>query len=237
MTEAMVSDVRQARRAEFVRGVREVMPLTPGLIAWGLVTGVAMVKSGLPIPWAIVITLTAYAGSAQLAVLPLLTTAAPLWIVAVTALLTNLRFVIYAAAMRGSFAAYSTRRRFLIGYLIGDFSFITYMNRVNRDGDFAHRDAFYLGMCAFNWFVWQATSLIGIAAAAFIPTQWGLEFAGLLALVALLVPLLRERPAAAGAVVAATIAVLGHAWPFKIGMLAGVVAGIAVATLAAGRRA
>lgn len=236
MSDALTSDARQARRAEFRRGIRDIMPLTPGLIAWGLVTGVAMVKSGLPIPWAIIITLTAYAGSAQLSVLPLLTTDAPMWIVAITALLTNLRFVIYAAALRSSFAEYSTRHRTLMGYLIGDFSFITYMNRRNREGDFAHRDAYYLGMCAFNWSVWQLTSLVGIAAAAFIPTEWGLEFAGLLALVALLVPLLREQPALAGAVVAATIAVVGHAWPFKSGMLLGVVAGIAVATTVAGRR-
>jgi predicted branched-subunit amino acid permease len=218
-----------ARRAEFVRGARDIAPTTPGMLVWGLVTGVAMVKSGLPIPWALLLTFAAYAGTAQLATLPLLVTAVPVWIVVVTALLTNLRFVIYSAALRGSFAAYRPRRRMLLGYLTGDFTFVAYMNRLEREGPFAHRDAYFLGMSAYNWSVWQVASVAGIVGAAIVPTSWGLEFAGTLALLALLVPMCRQRPALAGAIVAAAIAVLGHAWSYKLGLLAGVLAGIAVA--------
>ena len=56
---------------------------------WGLVTGVAMVKGGIPIPVALVMTFTAFAGSAQLAVLPLLALKTPLPVVWVTALLVT----------------------------------------------------------------------------------------------------------------------------------------------------
>src|SRR5262245_10960063 len=87
-------------RAEFERGARDLLPTSPGIAAWGLVTGVAMVKSGLAVPWALLLTFTAYAGTAQLACLPLMAAGAPLWVIAVTALVTNLRFVIYATAMR-----------------------------------------------------------------------------------------------------------------------------------------
>jgi hypothetical protein len=34
-------------RQAFLQGVRELLPPAPGIFAWGLVTGVAMVKSGL----------------------------------------------------------------------------------------------------------------------------------------------------------------------------------------------
>jgi len=44
----------------------------PGLAAWGLVTGVAMTQSGLGVGLSILMSLTVYAGSAQLASLPLL---------------------------------------------------------------------------------------------------------------------------------------------------------------------
>jgi predicted branched-subunit amino acid permease len=72
-------------RAEFRSGVRDMLPAFPGIFAWGLVTGVAMVKGGLSVPMALLMTLVAYAGSAQLASLPLIATSAPIWIIGVTA--------------------------------------------------------------------------------------------------------------------------------------------------------
>ena len=54
-------------RDAFWRGVRELLPAGPGVFAWGLVTGVAMVKSGLTVTQSVGLTLLAYAGSAQLA--------------------------------------------------------------------------------------------------------------------------------------------------------------------------
>jgi predicted branched-subunit amino acid permease len=220
-----------AWRAEFNRGLRDMLPAYPGIFAWGLVTGVAMVKSGLAIPYALLMTFLAYAGSAQLASLPLIAAAAPVWVIGLTALVTNMRFVIYGAAMRTWLTSYSARRRATIGFFTGDFSFVLFMNRVGREGRFAHRDAWLFGMSFSNWIAWQTASVVGIVAASFIPTDWGLQFAGTLALVALVVPLCRERPGAAGALAAGVVALLGHAWPFRAGLLAGVVSGIIVATL------
>ncbi|MEQ1760354.1 MAG: AzlC family ABC transporter permease [Vicinamibacterales bacterium] len=219
-----------AWRAEFRRGFLDMMPAFPGILAWGLVTGVAMVKSGMPVPYALLMTALAYAGSAQLASLPLIAAAAPVGVIGLTALVTNLRFVIYAAAIRTWLWTYSARRRALIGYLTGDFSFVLFMARIGREGAFPHRDAWLLGTTVANWVAWQGSSVLGIVAAAFIPTEWGLQFAGTLALVALVVPLCRQRAGAAGALAAGVVAMIGHAWPFKSGLLAGVVVGIVVAT-------
>ena len=223
-----------AWRVEFNRGLRDMLPAYPGILAWGLVTGVAMVKSGLTVPYALLMTFLAYAGSAQLASLPLIAAAAPVWVIGLTALVTNLRFVIYAAAMRGLLASYTPRRRALIGYLSGDFSFVLFMDRVEREGSFVHRDGWLLGTAVSNWIAWQASSVVGVVAGAFIPTEWGLQFAGTLALLALVIPLYRQRAGAAGALAAGLIALVGHAWPLKSGLLAGVVAGIIVATLVDG---
>ena len=62
-----------------------------------------MVKGGLAVPWAIMMSLLVYAGSAQLAALPLIVAGAPLWVIVATGLITNLRFVIYSAALRPYF--------------------------------------------------------------------------------------------------------------------------------------
>ena len=69
------------RHPEFERGFREMLAPSLGIAAWGLVTGVAMVKSGLSVPVAALMTVLVYAGSAQLAALPLIVAGAPLWVV------------------------------------------------------------------------------------------------------------------------------------------------------------
>lgn len=226
-----------AWRAELVRGMRDMLPAFPAITAWGLVTGVAMVKSGLGVGLSLVMTLAAYAGSAQLASLPLLASAAPAWVIALTALATNMRFVIYAAALRRWLTAYSPRRLSLLGYLSGDFSFVMFMNRVAKDGAFEHRDAWLLGLTFCNWFFWQVASIVGIVGAAVIPTEWGLEFAGTLALLALVVPSCRSLPGAAGALTAGGIALVTRAWPYRLGLLVGVVVGITVAMVIEGATA
>jgi predicted branched-subunit amino acid permease len=211
--------------------MRDMLPAFPGIFAWGLVTGVAMVKGGLGVPLALVTTFLAYAGSAQLASLPLIAAAAPVWVIGVTALVTNMRFVIYAAAMRTWLTEYSLRRRAVLGFFTADMSFAFFMGRVAREGAFAHRDAFIMGMDAMNWIAWQLASVIGIVAASFIPSEWGLQFAGTLALLALVVPLCKERAMAAGAVTAGLVALVGRRLPLGLGLLAGAMAGIVVATL------
>lgn len=209
-----------------------MLPAFAGTFAWGLVTGVAMVKSGLTVPLALVMTLLVYAGSAQLASLPLIASAAPAWVIGATALATNMRFVIYGAAMRRWLSAYSPRRLSVLGYLSGDFPFVYFMNRVARDGAFEHRDAWKLGLATANWAVWQVSSVVGIVGAAFIPTEWGLQFAGTLALLALVVPALRSWPGGVGALAAGAVALAARAWPYRLGLLAGVAAGLAAATTA-----
>ena len=82
---------------DFHRGMREMRSLAAGIGAWGLVTGVAMVKGGLSVPLAAMMTLLVYAGSAQLAALPLLAAGAPMWVIWAAAFCVNLRFVIYSA--------------------------------------------------------------------------------------------------------------------------------------------
>ena len=61
-------------------------PMAIGIAAWGLVAGVAMAKSGLGVPLAIFMSIIVYAGSAQIAALPLIAAGAPVRMVALVEL-------------------------------------------------------------------------------------------------------------------------------------------------------
>lgn len=220
------------QRAAFRDGFRDLVPMLPGTFAWGVVTAVAMVKSGLTIAQAIGMTILVFAGSAQLSSLPLIAGASPVWVIVLTALVVNLRFVIYAAAMRNLFKEYSPHRRLWLGYVTGDIGFVIFMEKVQREGMFAHRDWYFFGGSTANWLAWQSGSMLGIFAAAFVPSHWGLELAGMLALVALLIPLCATRPAIVGTAVAGIVAVLAYGLPMKLGLPLAVVLGIIAAILA-----
>jgi 4-azaleucine resistance transporter AzlC len=221
------------RGAAFGAGRRAILPSLPGSAAWGLVSGVAMVKGGLSVPWAACMSLTVYAGSAQLAALPLIAAGMPLWVIVATGLITNLRFVIYSAAMRPWFAGEPPRKRAALGFFMTDFTFTLFMRAAQEQSLPArHRDAWFAGVCSTNWITWQLCALTGIVAASHVPTDWGLEFTGTLALVALVGPALQARPAWVGALVAAVVALLAHPLPYRLGLFVAAIAGIAAATLA-----
>lgn len=155
--------------------------------------------------------------------------ARPLWLVLLTAIIVNLRFVVYTALLRPHFTHLSAGRRLWLGYIVGDIMFVRFTSLLQQEPNHPHKVAYYTGGALANWAIWQVSSLIGIFAASAIPASWGLELAGTLALVALLVPLCRQWPALAGAVTAAVVAVLAHSLPLRLGLLCGVIVGIAVA--------
>lgn len=65
MSPALIRASALARTPAFAAGVRDMLTTVPGLGAWGLVTGVAMMKSGMTLPLALFMSLTVYAGTAQ----------------------------------------------------------------------------------------------------------------------------------------------------------------------------
>jgi len=225
-------NVPSARRAAFHAGQRAILPSLPGSAAWGMISGVAMVKGGLAVPWAIVMSLLVYGASAQLAALPLIAAGAPIWVIVATGFITNLRFVIYSAALRPHFANEPLRVRAGLGFFMTDFTFTLFMRRA-QEGTLPeqHRDAWFAGVCSNNWLTWQTCAITGIVAASYVPTHWGLEFTGTLALVALVGPALSARPALIGAMFAAVVALLAHGLPFRLGLFCGAIAGIVAATV------
>ena len=60
------------RHPEFRQGFTDMLGVAPGIAAWGLMTGVAMVKSGMSTFEALLMALIVFAGSSQLAAIPLI---------------------------------------------------------------------------------------------------------------------------------------------------------------------
>jgi len=220
------------RTAASREGVRDFLAVAVGVAAWGLVTGVAMAQSTLEIGHAVAFALLAFAGSAQLAALPLMTSAAPVWLIVLTALVVNLRFVIYSAGLAKPLSGLTLRRRAWLSFLVGDLPFALYMRKATADPNWSKSDSYLAGMGTANWLVWQSSSITGILLGARIPREWGLELAGTLALLALVIPMVIRRVAAAVGVCAASlVAIAANRIPLHLGVLIAIITGVTAAML------
>jgi len=225
--------LRRWLRDPWVRlGITDMAGISIGIAAWGLVTGVAMVKLGLSVPWAIAMSLLVYAGSAQLATLPLMTAGAPLWVIWLTATCVNLRFVIFSTMWRGYFAHLPRKQRLLLGYFSGDVIFVAFMKRFPSNTPQPEQLPYFWGAATTNWLAWQVPSIVGILLANVVPLSWGLGFAGVLALLGILLSMLDSRPAWLATGVAATAAIAAFALPLKLNILVAIAAAIAIGMLA-----
>lgn len=210
----------------FRLGAQDMVGTGLGIAAWGLVTGVAMVKIGLSAPLAIVMSLLVYAGSAQLSVLPLMAVGAPLWVVWLTASCVNLRFVIFSSMWRSYFAHLPRRQRIVLGYFSGDVIFVGFMQRFPEPQPAPGQLAYFWGAASLNWLAWQIPSIFGIVLAEAIPLSWGLGFAGVLALLGVLLSMLNDRASWLATVVACSAAIAAYALPLKLNILMAIAAAV-----------
>jgi predicted branched-subunit amino acid permease len=214
----------------FKEAARNMAPLATGIAAWGLMTGVAMVKSGMSVFEALAMTFLVYAGSSQLAAIPLIVAGAPAWVILATGFCVNLRFVVFSLHLRPYMMHMPRWRRMLNGYLTADMSYAMFTRRFPQPGhsEAAHREqeAFLSGNYFVTWGSWMLSGVVGIVLGNLIPTSWGLGFAGVLCLIGILCSLANTPLRRLSAALAGVAAVAAYSLPLKLNIVAAI--GVAV---------
>ena len=144
----------------------------------------------------------------------------------------NLRFVVFSLHLRPYLMHLPLWERMTHGYLTADLTYVLFTRRfpvpsAEAEGRRA-QEAYLAGNCFLNWAGWVGASIVGIVLANFIPTRWGLGFAGILCLVGIMCSLASTRLRIVSAVVASVAAVLAYSLPLKLN----IVVAIAIAVLA-----
>ena len=217
---------------EFWEGVRDQTNVSMGIAAWGLMTGVAMVESGLSPLEATLMTLIVFAGSAQLAAVPMLVGGAPVWVIVAAAFCVNLRFVVFSAHLRPYMMHLPLWQRLVSGYVMVDLTYVFFTKRYPTPGhtpqEKLSQQAYMMGNCAINYLSWMGASLIGIALSNAVPTAWGLGFAGILALVGVLASMATSGLRVVSVGVAGSAAVAAWALPLKLNIVVAIACAVAV---------
>lgn len=196
-----------------------------GTFSWGVITGIAMVQSGMSVAQAVGMTLLVFSGTAQLAALPLMVSGASLWLIAFTTLLTSLRFPVYSASISREFSRLPPWLRLRVGYLTTDGGLAAY-NLLPARQRRVQRTALYLGFNVPVWLVWQVGSLLGIALVALMPDSRDLSYLGVLAVLAMITQLMGARLSGPTVLVALAVVLIGANWPYRAGMLLAIACGV-----------
>jgi 4-azaleucine resistance transporter AzlC len=217
--------------SSFWAGVRAELPLLIGVFPFGMIYGALALGAGLSPAAAQMMSSIVFAGSAQFATAQLVHDAAPAVVIVVTIAMINVRHMLYSASMAPYVKDLSGRWKALLAYLLTDECYAATVTHYQQQGTTATSHWFFLGAGLALWSTWQASSALGIFLGTALPASWPLDFALPLTFIAMVIPVLKDRPAVAAAASSGIVALAAYGPPYKLGLIAAALVGIGVGML------
>jgi branched chain amino acid efflux pump len=238
-------------RSEFLAGVRDELPILVGGVPFGIIYGILALGAGLSPLEAQAMSAVVFAGSAQFIAAQLWGLGTPGLVIILTGFVVNLRHALYSASLAPYVRDLSPAWKGLLAYLLTDEAYAVTITHYRRrepappasdflgeaepktNGGSAQQDLrnkrwYFLGAGLALWSEWQASTAVGIFLGAQIPASWGLDLTLALTFIALVVPLIDNRPTLLAALAAGLVAVLAAGLPYRLDLIAAALAGIAV---------
>ncbi len=226
-----------ARTSSFMQGVRDLSPILLGILPFGLICGAVGVAAGMP-EWAsTALSTLIFAGASQLVAIQLMDHNASTAVVILTGLIVNARFFMYSASIAPHLRNASHPAKFGLAYLLTDQAYATSVFRFGQtDRPMPDKIRYYVGAGLALWVAFNLTTALGAYLGAVIPPEWELDFAIPLTFTALVIPAVKDRPAALAAACAGGMALLADGLPYNLGLMAAASGGILAGCLAEGRQ-
>jgi 4-azaleucine resistance transporter AzlC len=211
---------------EFLNGVKGTLPILAGVLPFGLIYGVLAPAAGVSPIAAMAMSFIVFAGSAQVVMVQLIGENIPLVVIIVTAVVFNLRHILYSASIAPYVSHLSTRWRWMLAYFLTDEAYAVAITRYKRNPENQYGHWHFLGAGLTLWASWQVSTALGLLVGAQLPESWSLDFAIALTFIALVVPMLNDRDSALAALVAALTAVGVAGIPYKLDLIVATVVGM-----------
>lgn len=214
---------------DFRKGASDTIPLTFGIIPFGLAYGILGKSIGLSSGETIAMSLLVFAGAAQFICLPMFAEGTGLVMIGFTTLLINLRHLLMGASLAPYMNGLSMPFKALLSFGMTDESYAVTIQRAQAG---CYSGAYQLGSNAVCYLSWVLSTVGGILLGNHIsdPLSWGLDFAMPATFLALLIPHLQDKVSVIVCLVA-VVASVGSAilipgkWYIIIACLIAVMAG------------
>jgi predicted branched-subunit amino acid permease len=169
-----------------------------------------------------------FAGSSQIVIVQLLGSSTPLVVIVLTTFIINLRHALYSASIAPYVQHLQPVWKGALAFLLTDEGYALSITHYDRNGSEGAQHWYFLGVGLSIWGCFQACTALGIFLGAQIPEAWALDFTLALTFIALVIPVLKDRPIILSAVAAGLTAVAAHAMPYKLGLILAAFVGIGV---------
>jgi len=214
-------------RTAYWKGFKASAPLLLGIFPFAMIVGTMAVAAGMTLASSFGLSLFVFAGASQLAIIDLVGKEAPMFILIITALVINMRFLIYSAGMAPHFKGLKVKHKAMLSYLLTDQAYILGVSNFEKGAEKSQGMWYYLGAASALWIVWQIGTAAGIFLGKGAPESWGLDFAVPLSFIALLVPTLKNKASGFAAATAAAAILLVNSLPMNMGLIVAVIIGVA----------
>ena len=190
-----------SRRSELWGGVRAQLPILLGTSPFGLIYGILAMKNDLPVAVALGMSMFVFAGSAQFIAAPLFGGGTPGIMIVMTTFVVNLRHMLYSASVAPYVRHLSRAWKYVLAFLLTDEAYAVtithYEGGSPAETRHTHKHWYFLGAGMTLWVSWQISTMVGIFVGTQVPDSWALDFTLALTFIALVIPVLRDRPAGA----------------------------------------
>ena len=203
----------------FSLGMKKLLPITPGIIPFGLIMGTVATNSGLNPFEGMGMNFIVFAGASQLAILDLMNTNSPALVVVLTGFVINLRFIMYSASLAPFVEHLGALKKLGVAYTMTDQSYAVSILEFDKIKSSKHKIIFYMGTVATMMVVWHLSVLAGLIFGNFAPSSMSLDFAVPLAFMSITIPLIKNKTLVAVALTSSMVSVLTHGFPYNLGLL------------------
>ncbi|WP_096717286.1 AzlC family ABC transporter permease [Paraburkholderia acidicola] len=210
-----------------------------GAAPFGVIFGTLVASGPLHLWHGQLMSLVVFAGSAQFIALGLIAGHAGFAVVWATTLIVNLRHMLYSATLAPHVAHLPMHWRWTLGGLLTDEVFAVAWAHYRLHPPGSVGPYYFLGSGLSMYINWQIWTLAGLLFGAAFPglQSLGLDFAMVATFIAIVVPQLVAIRYVAAAATAGALAFFWQGWPYKLGLLGAVFAGVVVGVLLSRRGA
>jgi 4-azaleucine resistance transporter AzlC len=226
-------EIQHSRRREFLAGLKDTFPLIVGATPFAIIFGVVAVTGGLSPAATLGMSLFVFAGSASFISAGLYSQGVSIGIIIITTFVVNLRHALYGASLAPYVKNLSHRWLLPLGFWLTDETYAVVIRRYQRGDESPYKHWYFLASGIFMYINWQFWTLVGIVAGQQFSSlaNLGLDFALVVTFIAIVVPLIVNRPMLVCAFVAGVVGLIANGMPNRLGLIVAALAGIAAGVI------
>ena len=195
--------------SEFWVGVWDSVPLTIGVVPFGITCGIMGLTAGLTAGEVLLMSTCVFAGASQFVAITMLGAGVNGWsLIVFTTLLINIRHLLMGASLAPYIMRLPISLQALLSFGMVDETYAITIDRIHKKGYSAN---YQLGANTAFYSVWILSTAVGVLLSGYItdPLAWGLDFAMPAIFLAMLIPRLINSTAVVVCGVAALVAIMG----------------------------